>query len=54
MTVTEEGGSLNNRLLFIGNYYCYEMCCLKKTVSAPKRPKDSKAWCSFSFSFEIL
>ena len=44
----------NKRLLFIGNYYCYEMCCLKRKLSAPKRPKDSKALCPLSFSFEIL
>ena len=41
---TEVGGSLNKRLLFIG-HYCYEMCCLKRKVSAPKRPNDSKTWC---------
>ena len=34
------GGFLNKRLLFIGNYYYYEMCCLKRKVSAPDRPKD--------------
>ena len=52
---TEVGGSLNKRLLFIGNCYYYEMSCLKRKVSAPKRPKDSKAWYPFeSFSFEIL
>ena len=48
------GGSLNKRLLFIDNYHCYEMYCLKRKVSAPKRPKDSKAWCPLSFSFKIL
>ena len=48
------GGSLNKRLLFVCNYYYYEVCCLKRKVSAPKRPKDSKTWCSLSFSFEIL
>ena len=51
---TEVGGSLNKRLLFTGNYYCYEMCRLKRKVSAPKRPKDLKAWCPLSFLFEIL
>ena len=30
------------------------MCCFKEKVSAPKRPKDSKAWCPLSFSFEML
>ena len=39
------GGYLNKRLLFIDNYYCYEMCCLKRKVSALERSKDSKAWC---------
>ena len=48
------GGSLNKRQLYIGNYYYNEMCCLKRKVSAPERPKDSKAWCPVSFSFEIL
>ena len=48
------GSSLNKRLLSIGNYCCYEMCCLKRKVSAPKRPKDSKDCCPLSFSFEIL
>ena len=52
--LTDVGGSLNKRPLFIGDYYCYEMCCLKRKVSAPKRPKDSKAWCPLSFSLEIL
>ena len=51
---TEVGGSLNKRLLFIDNYYYYEMCCLKKKLDAPKRPKDSKALCPLSLSFEIL
>ena len=44
-------GSLRKR--FIGNYY-YEMHCLKREASVLKRPKDSKAWCPLSFSFEIL
>ena len=46
----------NKRLLFIGNYYSgdHEMYCLKRKVSAPKRPKESKAWCPLSFPFEIL
>ena len=34
--------SFESRLLFIGNYYYYEMCCLKRKVSAPKRPKIQK------------
>ena len=38
---TEVGGSLNKILLFIGNYYYYEMCFLKGKMSAPKRPKDN-------------
>ena len=49
---------LNNRSRwfrpsFIGNYYYYEVYCLKRKVSAPKRPKDSKALCPLSF-FSIL
>ena len=39
--------------LLVINYH-YEVCYLKRKVSAPKRPKDSKAWCPLSFSFEIL
>ena len=31
-----------------------EMCCLKRKVSAPKRPKDSKAWYPSSFSFDTI
>ena len=30
------------------------MCCLKRKVSTPKRPKDSKTRCLLSFSFETL
>ena len=37
-----------------GNYYHYGICFLKRKVSAPKRPRDSKARCPLSFSFEIL
>ena len=44
--------SLIKRLLFIGNYYYYEMCCFKRKVSAPKSPKDSKAWCPLNFSLK--
>ena len=42
----EVGDSPNKRLLFIGNYYDYEICCFKRKMSAPKRLIDSKAWCT--------
>ena len=45
----EVGGSLYKRLLFTGNYYHYDMCCLKRNVSAPKRLIDSKVCCPLSF-----
>ena len=48
------GVSLNKRVLFISNYYDYEMCCFKRKMSALKRLIDSKAWCPLSSLPEIL
>ena len=47
-------GSLNERLLFISNYYDYQMYCFKRKMSTPKMLMDSKAWYPLSFSLEIL
>ena len=52
--VEEVGGSLNKRLLFVSNYYDYEMCCFKGEISAPKRTIVSKVWRPLSFLLEIL
>ena len=43
------GGSLKENLLVISDYPDYEMCCLKRKMSAPMRLIDSKAWCPLSF-----
>ena len=44
----------DRRLLFISNFYDYEMCCFKRKMCTPKRLKDSKAWCPLSTLLEIL